>query len=105
MKQKIIVILLSSMVGFSTVNALADVWSEREALSKVEHELESLKVLILAAQSQRDPKSRTTFNYQVLLSDVDKIRAGISTHLNGRMEPVVPSTIDALKSDYTEHNL
>ena len=105
MKHKILlVILITIVMSFYAVDSAADVWSERESLSKVEQELQSIKVLILAAKSQRDPNSRTTFNYQVLLNDIDKIREGISTHLADRMEPVVPSTIDALQFDYTERH-
>lgn len=104
MKQLTIILLLVSIFLLDTNFAQADVWSEREALAKVNKELESLKALVNAAKSQSQPELRTTLDYDDLLSDIDKIRNGISTHLENRMEPVVPTKIDALKAQYTEHH-
>ena len=81
----------------------AEIWAEREALSKVESELSALEPLILAAKSRSNPEDRTTFDYTALLNDLTIIRAGIVTHLSVPMEPVIPSTINALEGDYTEH--
>ena len=81
----------------------AEIWAEREALSKVESELSGLETLILAAKSRSNPEDRTTFDYAALLNDIGTIRTGIRTHLAVPMEPVFPSTIDALAGDYTEH--
>ena len=83
--------------------AQAEIWAEREALSKVESELAALEALILTAKSRSNPDDRTTFDYPSLLSDVETIRSGIITHLSVPMEPVLPSTINALEGDYTEH--
>lgn len=82
--------------------ASADIWAEREALAKIESEVAALEVLVSAAEAQSDASNRTTFEYPVLLSDLRKIRKGIAHHLTVPMEPVFPSTIDALSSDYTE---
>ena len=105
MKQLIVVFIVMMSVGsFGVGDLQADVWTEREALAKVEKELASSKALIQAAKSQRDDTSRTAFNYTALLRDIDTIREGITTHLAQRMEPVVPSSIDALQADYTEQH-
>ena len=48
-------------------------------------------------------EDRTTFDYQNLLSDIRKIRSGITHHLTVPMEPVIPSDIDALSTNYTDH--
>lgn len=83
--------------------ALADVWAEREALAKIANELAALEALVMTAKMRSNSSDRTTFEYPVLLDDLRKIRAGISHHLTVPMEPVVPSSIDALSSRYTEH--
>lgn len=83
-------------------SAQADIWAEREALAKIETEIAALESLVAAAQAQSDPGHRTTFAYRVLLDDLQKIREGIAHHLTVPMEPVIPSSIDALASDYTE---
>jgi RAQPRD family integrative conjugative element protein len=81
----------------------ADVWAEREALANVATELSALEALVMTAMARRDSNNRTQFDYQILLDDMRKIRAGIAHHLTVPMEPVVPSTIDALRANYTEH--
>jgi RAQPRD family integrative conjugative element protein len=93
-------LLLASSI-FISAPVAADVWAEREMLSKIETEIGALEELIKAAKAQSDESYRTTFEYQVLLSDFRKIRRGITHHLTVPMEPVFPSSIDALRSDYT----
>lgn len=83
--------------------SLADVWAEREALAKIQSELAALEALVMTAKMKSNSEDRTTFDYEVLLADLRKIQSGISHHLTVPMEPVVPSSIDALSSDYTEH--
>jgi RAQPRD family integrative conjugative element protein len=100
--KKVVLYLLVSLFYLS-MNTHADIWAEREALSKIETELDALEELIKTTKALSNPSDRTQFNYQVLLSDVRKIRTGISHHLIVPMEPVVPSTVDALSSQYTEH--
>ncbi len=96
--------LLVSMLGYSAL-ASADVWAEREALAKIETELAALEELVLTAKNHSNDSDRTTFNYQILLDDIKKIRSGISHHLTVPMEPVLPNSIDALSANYTEHQL
>lgn len=81
----------------------AEIWAEREALSKVESELSALETLVLAAKSRSNPQDRTTFDYASLLNDIGTIRTGIKLHLSVPMDPIFPSTINALEGDYTEH--
>ncbi|MEJ2622834.1 MAG: RAQPRD family integrative conjugative element protein [Candidatus Thiodiazotropha sp.] len=83
--------------------SIADIWGEREALAHIRSELITLEALVMTAKVQSNSEDRTTFDYQVLLDDLRKIQSGISHHLTLPMEPVVPSSIDALSNDYTEH--
>ena len=99
---KLLALLLVSLITISQAS-VADVWAEREALAKIQSELAALEALVMTAKMKSNTKDRTTFDYEVLLGDLRKIQAGISHHLTVPMEPVVPSTIDALSSDYTEH--
>jgi len=100
--KKVLLLLLVSLFGLSQIS-LAEIWAEREALSKIESELAALESLVMTAKGKSNSQHRTTFDYEVLLDDLRKIRKGISHHLTVPMEPVVPSTIDALDADYTEH--
>lgn len=100
--KKQIAFLLVSILCLSVVSR-ADIWAEREALSKIESELAALEELVKSAHSLSNPSDRTTFDYQSLINDIRKIRSGISEHLTVPMEPVVPSSINALSTKYTEH--
>ena len=83
--------------------SIAEVWAEREALANIETELTALEELVGSAQQRSNSEDRTTFDYQNLLNDIRKIRSGISHHLTVPMEPVIPSSIDALSASYTDH--
>lgn len=100
--KKITISLLVSLMSVTQV-ALADIWAEREALAKIQTEVASLEALVINAKKQANTEERTTFDYRVLLEDLRKIQAGISNHLTLPMEPIIPSTIDELEGDYTEH--
>lgn len=102
MMNKLMPFLLVSFLSAAPI-ALADVWAEREALAKIAAELAALEALVETAKKQSNSGDRTTFDYQVLLDDLRKVREGISHHLTVPMEPVVPSTVDALSAEYTEH--
>ena len=99
--KKVKAFLLVSLMGSSL--AQAEVWAEREALSKVETELAAIEALVTSAEGRGNPEHRMTFDYTALISDLRKIRAGIRNHLSVPMEPIIPSTINALEGDYTEH--
>ena len=99
---KLLALLLVSLITIPQVS-VADVWAEREALAKIQSELAAFEALVMTARMKSNTKDRTTFDYEVLLGDLRKIQAGISHHLTVPMEPVIPSAIDALSGDYTEH--
>lgn len=100
--KKMLTFILVSLLATTQISK-ADVWAEREALAKIEGELAALEALVMTAKMRSNSEDRTTFDYEVLLGDVRKIRSGISHHLTVPMEPVVPSQIDALSARYTEH--
>jgi len=102
MKYKATYLVLSGLLLISQ-SSNADIWAEREALANIEIELTSLEKLITSAKQRSNFEDRTTFDYQNLLIDIRKIRSGISHHLTVPMEPVIPSGIDALSANYTEH--
>jgi RAQPRD family integrative conjugative element protein len=102
MKNKATYLVLSGLLLLSQ-SSVADIWAEREALANIEIELTSLEKLITSAKQRSNSQDRTTFDYQNLLIDIRKIRSGISHHLTVPMEPVIPSGIDALSANYTEH--
>lgn len=102
MKIKTTYLVLSSLLLVSQ-SSIAEVWAEREALANIEVELTSLEKLIASAKLRSNSEDRTTFDYQNLLSDIRKIRSGITHHLTVPMEPVIPSDIDALSTNYTDH--
>lgn len=102
MKKKVTYLVLSGLLMVS-YSANAEVWAEREALSRIEVELTSIEKLVTSAKKRSNSEDRTTFNYQNLLLDLRKIRSGISHHLTVPMEPVIPSGIDALSANYTDH--
>ena len=99
---KLVAFLLVSLLTVPQVSN-ADVWEEREALAKIRSELAVLEALVMTAKMKSNSDDRTTFDYEVLLDDLRKIQTGISHHLTVPMEPVVPLLIDALATDYTEH--
>ena len=98
---KLTLFFLVSLLAIPTVS-VADVWAEREALAKIQSELIALEQLVFSAKNHRNTKDRMRFDYQSLLNDLRKIQSGISHHLSLPMEPVIPSTIDALSPEYTE---
>lgn len=96
-------LLVSLLLITSNAQVNADVWAEREGLAKIETELSSLEVLVMSAKGKSNSEDRTTFDYAKLLGEFRLIRKGIRAHLTVPMEPVVPSTVDALSGQYTEH--
>jgi len=102
MKNALTLLAFSGLM-FTTQSTIAEVWAEREALSHIESELTSLEKLVVSANKRSNPDDRTIFDYRNLLTDLRKIRSGISHHLTVPMEPVIPSGIDALRANYTDH--
>lgn len=79
----------------------ADVWAEREALEKIGDEINALKSLVASARQKSDPDSSQYFDYDSLLSDLELVQSSVLRHLEAPMEPVLPTSIDALNAEYT----
>lgn len=92
--------LVGVLLGLSSVSpcALADADAEREALTRIAHELEALEPLIRTAASQANPDARVRFRYDWLRQDLRRIRRGITAHIDApRAEP---RSFPPLRGDY-----
>lgn len=95
--------LLALGLGISSA-ASADVWAEREALSKVESEIKAIESLVNDASKIAVEDSRIQFEYDALIRDLRMIRQGIKDHLSQPINPVIPSRIEPVRADYTGVN-
>lgn len=93
-----------AIAGLTITSAHADVWSERAALAQIASELTALERLVSDTQKLSENDARVKFDYDVLMRDLEIIRAGINTHLSQPINPVMPSHVDALGGEYTEKN-
>ncbi|MFK5947479.1 MAG: RAQPRD family integrative conjugative element protein [Methylococcales bacterium] len=84
--------------------AHADVWSERQALAKVQSELNSLLLLVSVAKDQSVQNSRMHFDYSTLEKELNIIKSGIGDHLADPMDPVMPDNIVQIDGAYTVRN-
>lgn len=96
--------IMLAIAGLTSVSVHADVWSERAALAQVVSELTALERLVSDTQKLSENDARVKFDYDVLMRDLEIIRAGINAHLSQPINPVMPSHIDALGGEYTEKN-
>jgi RAQPRD family integrative conjugative element protein len=80
--------------------AVADVDAEREVLSRVAQELESLDPLIRAAESQADPDARRGFRYDWLRQDLERVRQGIQDHID--VPRAEPRSFPPMRGDYRQ---
>lgn len=77
---------------------VGDTDAEREALVRLVQELDTLAPLIAEAEAQASPDTRIRFRYDWLRQDLDKIRRGITDHLDApRPEP---RSVPPLRGDY-----
>ncbi len=90
-------LVLACLLGLPAAT-FADTDAEREALAKIIHELDAIKPLINEARSQADPDSRIRFQYDWLLLDLQRIKAGITEHLYAPQTH--PPHFPPLKGDY-----
>ena len=98
---------LASVLAISllmTMNAQADIWAEREALAKVVSEINAIEHLVHDASKLSENRSRVKFNYDALMNDLEIIKTGINTHLSQPIDPVMPSSVNALGGSYTTNN-
>lgn len=79
-------------------SAFADADAEREALARIDHDLDALEPLIRKAESQAEPDARIHFRYDWLRQDLARVRQGIQDHIDApRSEP---RTFPPLRGDY-----
>ena len=78
--------------------ATADADSERAALARITHEIETLEPLIHEAESQSVPDARVRFRYDWLRQDLARIRLGIQEHLDAPRAQ--PRSFPPLRGDY-----
>ena len=71
---------------------------EAEMLARIAHELRALEPLIEKAESAATPEARIRFRYDWLRRDLDRVRAGLETHLEAAADE--PRTFAPLRGDY-----
>jgi RAQPRD family integrative conjugative element protein len=92
-------LLVSGLLATVPVQfAVADADGEREALSRISHELQAINPLITEAAAQANPDARIRFRYDWLRQDLERIRLGIQEHIDApRSEP---RAFPPLRGDY-----
>lgn len=78
--------------------AYADSFAERESLSRLLHELDTVSLLSEEAGSHANPDSRIKFQYRVLRKDLARIRIGIQDHLDS--PTIEPRHYEPLSGEY-----
>ena len=85
-------------VLLSTTQAFADSDGERAALARLVGEIDQLAPLLSEAEAKADSKDRVRFGYAWLREDLDKVKAGIRSHLDRpRTEP---QAVEPLLGEY-----
>lgn len=85
-------------VLLSTTPAFADGDGERAALARLVGEIDQLSPLLSEAEAKADSKDRVRFGYAWLREDLEKVKAGIRSHLDRpRTEP---QTVEPLRGEY-----
>jgi RAQPRD family integrative conjugative element protein len=95
-RQSLLFVLLVGSAG-----AIASTEAEREALSRLSMELETLDQFIHAAKKSSQKSDRQRFNYAQLRRDLALVRSGINQHLHRpRVDPRKLTPIIPLSGDY-----
>lgn len=89
-------IFLCSMLILPSASASSE--GEREALTRLLHEIQALEPIIQEAQAQADPEDRVRFEYLWLRRDLTKIAQGLQDHINGPRNE--PRKFEPLRGDY-----
>jgi RAQPRD family integrative conjugative element protein len=76
----------------------ADADAERDALTRIIHELQAVESLITKAQSQADNDARVRFQYDWLRHDVNLMKDGIQAHIDAPRAQ--PRSFPPLRGDY-----
>jgi RAQPRD family integrative conjugative element protein len=91
--------IVGLIVGLAMTPALyADADAEREALTRIVHELQAVESLITKAQSQADNDARVRFQYDWLRHDMDMLKNGIQEHIDAPRAQ--PRSFPPLRGDY-----
>lgn len=91
--------IVGLIVGLALAPALyADADAEREALTRIVHELRAVESLITQAQSQADNDARVRFQYDWLRHDVNLMKDGIQAHIDSPRAQ--PRSFPPLRGDY-----
>ena len=87
------------IIGLAIAPALyADADAEREALTRIVHELQAVESLITKAQAQADNDARVRFQYDWLRHDMDMLKDGIQAHIDAPRAQ--PRSFQPLRGDY-----
>lgn len=91
--------LVGLIIGLLMTPALyADADAERDALTRIVHELQAVESLITKAQSQADNDARVRFQYDWLRQDVNLLKDGIQAHIDAPRAQ--PRSFPPLRGDY-----
>ena len=91
--------IVGLIVGLAMTPALyADTDAEREALTRIVHELQLIDSLITKAQAQADNDARVRFQYDWLRQDMDMLKDGIQAHIDAPRAQ--PRSFPPLRGDY-----
>lgn len=86
-------------IGLAMAPALyADADAERDALTRIIHELQAVESLITKAQSQADNDARVRFQYDWLRHDMNLMKDGIQAHIDAPRAQ--PRSFPPLRGDY-----
>ncbi|WP_018608215.1 RAQPRD family integrative conjugative element protein [Uliginosibacterium gangwonense] len=91
----LIALLASSASAFAQATDSMD--AEREALSRIQYELQQLQTQVRDAARNAPTGTRVQFRYDWLASDLELINRSIQDHLDA---PRQPRAIPPLKGDY-----
>ena len=91
----LIALLASSASAFAQATDSMD--AEREALSRIQYELQQLQTQVREAARNAPTGTRVQFRYDWLASDLELINRSIQDHLDA---PRQPRPIPPLKGDY-----
>ncbi len=91
--------LVGLIIGLLMTPALyADADAERDALTRIVHELQAVESLITKAQSQADNDARVRFQYDWLRHDMAMLKDGIQAHIDAPRAQ--PRSFPPLRGDY-----
>ena len=91
--------IVGLIIGLAMAPALyADADAEREALTRIVHELRAVESLITQAQAQADNDARVRFQYDWLRHDMDMLKDGIQAHIDSPRAQ--PRSFPPLRGDY-----